>query len=181
MATVAGRELILFGGGDGVCYAFEALQNVPDEPVSLKKVWSYEGNPDTYKYDNGELINFYRGDKRKSSSLNKNDGKYFGPNQIIATPVYHEGRVYVAMGQDPAHGRGKGLLHCIDASGKGDITKYVGSVFQPVGNDIIAIGYEINFNRYFYEYTPPRQLEEIETDLKRIEGEIADMLAQVTE
>ena len=43
------------------------------------------------------------------------------------------------------------------------------------------IGYEINFNRYFYTYTPPRPLDEIETDLKRIEREIADMLAEVTE
>lgn len=43
------------------------------------------------------------------------------------------------------------------------------------------IGYEINFNRYFYKYQPPRPLKEIETDLKRIEKEIADMLAEVTE
>jgi type I restriction enzyme M protein len=43
------------------------------------------------------------------------------------------------------------------------------------------IGYEINFNRYFYTYTPPRPLEEIEADLKQIEREIADMLAEVTE
>lgn len=43
------------------------------------------------------------------------------------------------------------------------------------------IGYEINFNRYFYQYTPPRPLEEIETDLKAIEKEIADMLTEVTE
>jgi type I restriction enzyme M protein len=43
------------------------------------------------------------------------------------------------------------------------------------------IGYEINFNRYFYQYTPPRPLEEIEADLKQIEQEIADMLAEVTE
>jgi type I restriction enzyme M protein len=43
------------------------------------------------------------------------------------------------------------------------------------------IGYEINFNRYFYKYTPPRPLDEIETDLKKIEKEIADMLAEVTE
>jgi len=42
------------------------------------------------------------------------------------------------------------------------------------------IGYEINFNRYFYKYTPPRPLEEIEADLKKIEKEIADMLAEVT-
>lgn len=43
------------------------------------------------------------------------------------------------------------------------------------------IGYEINFNRYFYKYTPPRPLEEIEADIKKIEKEIADMLAEVTE
>jgi len=43
------------------------------------------------------------------------------------------------------------------------------------------VGYEINFNRYFYEYTPPRPLEEIEADLKQIEKEIAEMLAEVTE
>lgn len=43
------------------------------------------------------------------------------------------------------------------------------------------IGYEINFNRYFYKYTPLRPLEEIEADLKQIEKEIADMLAEVTE
>lgn len=42
-------------------------------------------------------------------------------------------------------------------------------------------GYEINFNRYFYIYRPPRPLEEIETNLKQIEKEIADMLAEVTE
>jgi type I restriction enzyme M protein len=43
------------------------------------------------------------------------------------------------------------------------------------------VGYEINFNRYFYVYTPPRPLEAIEADLKQIEHEIADMLAKVTE
>jgi type I restriction enzyme M protein len=43
------------------------------------------------------------------------------------------------------------------------------------------VGYEINFNRYFYQYTPPRPLEEIEADLKQIEDEIAAMLTEVTE
>ena len=40
------------------------------------------------------------------------------------------------------------------------------------------VGYEINFNRYFYQYTPPRPLEEIEADLKQIEKEIADIAAK---
>jgi len=50
-----------------------------------------------------------------------------------------------------------------------------------VDEEKTRVGYEINFNRYFYEYTPPRPLEEIEGDLKQIEGEIASMLAEVTE
>lgn len=41
------------------------------------------------------------------------------------------------------------------------------------------IGYEINFNRHFYKYTPPRALEEIEADLKQIEREIAETLIEV--
>jgi len=40
-------------------------------------------------------------------------------------------------------------------------------------------GYEINFNRYFYKYTPPRPLEEIEAELKGIEREIAEMLEEM--
>lgn len=42
------------------------------------------------------------------------------------------------------------------------------------------VGYEINFNRYFYKYTPPRPLEEIEADLKAIEKEIGELLSEVT-
>jgi type I restriction enzyme M protein len=42
------------------------------------------------------------------------------------------------------------------------------------------IGYEINFNRYFYRYTPPRPLEVIEADIRAIEGDIRRMLAEVT-
>ncbi|HUX12208.1 MAG TPA: N-6 DNA methylase, partial [Spirochaetia bacterium] len=42
------------------------------------------------------------------------------------------------------------------------------------------VGYEINFNRYFYRYTPPRPLEEIEGDIRVIEGDIVRMLAEVT-
>jgi type I restriction enzyme M protein len=41
-------------------------------------------------------------------------------------------------------------------------------------------GYEINFNRYFYRYTPPRPLEEIEADIRVIETDIMRMLSEVT-
>jgi type I restriction enzyme M protein len=38
------------------------------------------------------------------------------------------------------------------------------------------VGYEINFNRYFYTYTPPRPLEEIEAEIKGLEAEILVMV-----
>lgn len=42
------------------------------------------------------------------------------------------------------------------------------------------IGYEINFNRYFYKFTPPRPLEEIDADLKIAEEKILSLLNEVT-
>ena len=42
-------------------------------------------------------------------------------------------------------------------------------------------GYEINFNRYFYQYRRPRALEEIDADLKLAEDEIVRLLLEVTE
>jgi len=41
------------------------------------------------------------------------------------------------------------------------------------------VGYEINFNRYFYKYVPPRPLEEIEADLRKVENEIMEMLKEM--
>ena len=42
------------------------------------------------------------------------------------------------------------------------------------------VGYEINFNRYFYRYKPPRPLEEIQADIESIEADIVRMLAGIT-
>ncbi len=123
LGKVGDKTLIFFGGADGVCYAFEALEAVPDKPVYLKKVWSYDCNPPSYKFRNGKPIHYTDGDKRKRLSPNKDDGLYVGPSEIIATPVFYNNRVYVAIGQDPMHGRGRGMLHCIDATKTGDITE----------------------------------------------------------
>lgn len=129
MGQVGDQTLVFFGGGDGKCYAFAALPEPPQEPVPLEPVWSFDCLPDSYKYRDGKLIPYYEGDKRKSWSTNKNDGKFIGPSQVIATPVFYKQRIYIAIGQDPAHGRGKGLLHCIDATQTGDITK-TGSIWS---------------------------------------------------
>ncbi len=51
---------------------------------------------------------------------------------------------------------------------------------DPKDGRVGLVGYEINFNRYFYRYNPPRPLEEIEADIRAIEGDILRMLADVT-
>ncbi|TCK96976.1 class I SAM-dependent DNA methyltransferase [Paraburkholderia sp. BL9I2N2] len=58
----------------------------------------------------------------------------------------------------------------IDESKKDDKDGHVG-----------VVGYEINFNRYFFRYQPPRALVAIDADLKAIEDEIAGLLGEVTE
>ncbi|MDV2077185.1 type I restriction-modification system subunit M [Marinobacter xestospongiae] len=41
------------------------------------------------------------------------------------------------------------------------------------------VGYEIPFNRHFYQYQPPRSLEEIDADLDAVSREIMGLLAEV--
>ncbi len=44
-------------------------------------------------------------------------------NELIATPIIHNNRVYIANGQDPEHGEGVGHLYAIDATKRGDLTQ----------------------------------------------------------
>ncbi|MFA7683732.1 MAG: class I SAM-dependent DNA methyltransferase [Syntrophales bacterium] len=62
----------------------------------------------------------------------------------------------------------------IDAYMKREVLPHVPDAW--VDETRTKIGYEINFNRYFYKYQPPRPLEVIEADLKKIEKEIFEML-----
>lgn len=41
------------------------------------------------------------------------------------------------------------------------------------------VGYEIPFNRHFYEYTPPRSLQEIDSELDTLTKEIMELLQEV--
>jgi outer membrane protein assembly factor BamB len=100
---VGDKELILFGGGDGICYAFDP---VPQAGV-LKEIWRCDANPPSRKWKEDKPLKF---------------GSEKGPSEIIGTPVLAEGRVYIATGQDPESGNGSGALTCIDAAGTGDIT-----------------------------------------------------------
>ncbi len=43
-----------------------------------------------------------------------------------------------------------------------------------------TVGYEINFNRYFYRFRPPRALEEVERDIVALTNGIVDVLMGLT-
>ena len=45
--------------------------------------------------------------------------------------------------------------------------------------EVGIVGYEIPFNRHFYEYVPPRALEEIDAELESLTKEIMEMLREV--
>ncbi len=124
LGTVGGRKLLFFGAGDGCCYALAALASVPEQPVRLKTIWWYDCIPPEYKATAGdEPVTYYcLGDKRVKGTLNLHDGTFVGMSEIIGTPVLFNDRIYVALGRDPEHGRGRGAMHCIDASGSGDLT-----------------------------------------------------------
>ena len=59
-----------------------------------------------------------------------------------------------------------------------EVRPHVPDAWMDRGKD--RIGYEINFNRHFYRYTPPRPLEEIDAELKEAEEEILRLLREVT-
>jgi len=67
----------------------------------------------------------------------------------------------------------------IDAYFEREVRPHVPEAWMDRSKD--KVGYEINFNRHFYKYTPPRPLEEIDADLKRAEEEILRLLREVTE
>jgi len=94
-ANVNGRMQVLFGGGDGWLRAYDA--------ASGQEIWRFDGNP--------------------------KDARFFprhgvlSRGAIIASPVFADGRVFIAMGLSPGHGNGPSLIHAISPNGQGDVTK----------------------------------------------------------
>jgi outer membrane protein assembly factor BamB len=93
-ADVGGRTQVLFGGGDGWLRGYDA--------ESGREIWRFDGNPKDARY--------------------RPHPRVFSRSPIIASPVYADGRVFIAMGEDPSHGNGPSLLHAVSPNGQGDVT-----------------------------------------------------------
>jgi outer membrane protein assembly factor BamB len=91
--TIGGVEQTIFAGGDGWLRGFE--------PKTGKILWQFDVNPKDSEWKQG------RGDR----------------NNMIATPVIFDDKVFIAVGQDPEHGEGIGHLYAVDGTKRGDITE----------------------------------------------------------
>ena len=91
--VINGRAQVIFAGGNGVIYSLDA------ETGDL--IWEFDCNP-----KDAEWILGGRGTR----------------NNILATPVIYDNKVYIGVGQDPEHGEAPGHFYAIDATGTGDVT-----------------------------------------------------------
>ncbi len=117
VANVNARVQVLFGGGDGWLRAYDA--------DSGSELWRFAGNP-------------------PEAYWRPRPGA-FSRSSIIAAPVYSDGRVFIAMGQDPSHGNGPSLLHAVSPNGHGDVTNSRGlwtcsKVGRVLGTPIVKEG-----------------------------------------
>lgn len=132
VARVGGMPLVIYGAGDGVCYAFQPWQaDAGTSPGRLEKVWQFDCNPPGYRDRGGLPIDYWALVRGGPRDLDR-DGMLVSPSEIIATPVVHGSRVYVGIGQDPVHGPGRGALSCIEVGGRGDVTQ-TAKVWQYTG------------------------------------------------
>jgi outer membrane protein assembly factor BamB len=101
VAVIQGVPQVIFGAGDGWIYSFKADKGKDGKPELL---WKFDSNLKTSVLELGG-----RGTK----------------NDIIGTPVVYKDRVYFATGQDPEHGEGIGILWCVDATKRGDVSESI--------------------------------------------------------
>ncbi len=121
---------------------------------------------------------------------------------IVALPeriFYNTGiatYIFILTNRKPPHKTGK--VQLIDATEmysdmrdtenvplKEDIQAYFKREVQPyvpdawIDHSKTKTGYEINFNRYFYQYEPLRDLQDIKTDIKQLEKETEGLLGEI--
>jgi outer membrane protein assembly factor BamB len=92
VTVVGGVTQAIFAGGDGWLYSFDPGGNGDG---SAKMLWQFDCNPKVSQWD--------------QTGRDERDN-------IIAIPVVHQQRVYVATGRSPDQGEGHGRLWCVDVA-----------------------------------------------------------------
>ncbi len=127
----------------------------PNAEKVIKKIHKAKANPLYGLFAvNGEVIEYYAdGDLRDNENVELDPSKTV--NAINEAYFIKEVQPHVPDAW-------------IDASKKDEKDKEIG-----------IVGYEIPFNRHFYQYQPPRDLVEIDADLDAISSEIMALLQEV--
>ncbi|MGI9516707.1 MAG: PQQ-binding-like beta-propeller repeat protein, partial [Pirellulaceae bacterium] len=99
MGLVNGQAQIYFPGGDGWLYALDAKTG--------EEIWKFDMNPKDSLWELGGA-----GSR----------------NAVIATGVFKDNSLLIAVGQDPEHGEGVGHLWRIDCTKTGDISPEIGEI-----------------------------------------------------
>ena len=92
--VIDGVPQVIFPGGDGWLYSFV--------PRTGEEIWRFDLNPKDSEWALGG-----RGTR----------------NNVLATPVIYDNKVFVGVGQDPEHGEAPGNFWVVDATGSGDVTE----------------------------------------------------------
>jgi outer membrane protein assembly factor BamB len=101
VGIVGGVEQVIFAGGDGWIYSFDPVGESNGEgPGTGKLLWKFDTNPKGATYS-----------MRNATRLHP-----------IGTPVIYKDVIYIAIGEDPEHGEGPGILWAIDGTKRGDVS-----------------------------------------------------------
>ncbi len=114
LAQIDGKPRMFLGAGNGYIYAFEPAatggrsdERGGDAPAKLKNRWKFNGHPLAQTQDDVPIEHGYD----CSSYL------------VFSMPVVYNDRVYATISQDPWYKQKLGWLVCLDAAGRGDVTR----------------------------------------------------------
>ncbi len=108
LATINHQKQVIFAGGNGIVYGFEALGSAtpPKSRRILKQVWRFDCDPKAPKED----VRSYQRNRRVS------------PTSVSCMPVFHDDRVFLTAGGDIWWGKETAWLLCVDPTLRGNVT-----------------------------------------------------------
>jgi type I restriction enzyme M protein len=123
-----------------------------------------------------EICRDKNGAPEPDPNLRDTENVPFVPGIVLPLPLEYEGK----------KNKGRVDVQPLLALVRDHCEAYLAAEVLPYRSDAwidhskMKVGYEIPFNRHFYEYEAPRPLDRIETDIANLEKEIVALLKEVT-
>lgn len=100
LGVANGKRMVFFPGGDGILYAFEAIEKETNQIQTLKKIWETDCDLQAPKKN----IHTYLKNREES------------PSNFLGMAVFYNQKLYVTVGGDIWWGKQETWLKCLDAS-----------------------------------------------------------------